>query len=98
MASIETCPDRQMLQDYLLGKLPVSQQQSTESHVAECQPCVETLLNLKTDCRIAEEAGHEVARIRETAERREPLHRQRRSTPHQRARWLLANAQAGRPG
>ena len=46
---VETCPKPEILIDFLLGKLPSDQQDYTESHIADCEPCGDTIRSLKID-------------------------------------------------
>ena len=54
------CPQPEMLSDFLLGKLDLESSQQCESHLAQCNPCVETIsgLNLNdTFMSLVEEVG-----------------------------------------
>ena len=46
---LSNCPDSQTLVDFLLGKLPASEIEDCQRHVANCAPCVDTIHGLKTD-------------------------------------------------
>ncbi|MFT5301051.1 MAG: hypothetical protein ACI87E_001445 [Mariniblastus sp.] len=43
------CPDSQILADFLLGKLPSGVLDACRLHLADCDPCVETIRGLKID-------------------------------------------------
>ena len=45
-AKLKTCPDSEMLTEFLLGKLPDAQLESYEYHLSTCPPCTETIRSL----------------------------------------------------
>ena len=53
------CPDREVLQQFLLGQLSIDEIENCQQHLSECKPCVETVADLKindTFTGIAEDA------------------------------------------
>ena len=49
MSKTLTHPEHDVLSAFGLGKLPPERSREVESHIAECEPCCETLLNLQSD-------------------------------------------------
>ncbi len=49
LTELKDCPDSQTLVDFLLGKLPSSAIENCREHLADCDPCVETIRGLKMD-------------------------------------------------
>ncbi len=41
------CPGKELLTDFVLGKLPQPDFEACESHLAECPPCVETIQSIE---------------------------------------------------
>jgi len=42
-------PSREELSAYSLGELPQEQAVAIDSHISECQPCCETIVDLSSD-------------------------------------------------
>src|SRR2546422_102492 len=47
MEPIADCPDRDLLERYLLGLVPAGERPSLEKHLARCAQCVALLLTLR---------------------------------------------------
>jgi hypothetical protein len=45
----KACPQPKTLSDFLLGKLDFESSQQCESHLAECEPCIETISGLNVN-------------------------------------------------
>ena len=43
------CPDREILKQFLLGQLPITEIEDCQSHLSHCDPCVETVAGLKVE-------------------------------------------------
>ena len=51
---LQTCPQREQLVDYLLGKLPSEDSSFCEAHIADCEPCEETIRSLDASDTLSE--------------------------------------------
>ena len=51
---LQPCPQRDQLVDYLLGKLPSEDSSFCEAHIADCEPCEETIRSLDASDTLSE--------------------------------------------
>jgi formylglycine-generating enzyme required for sulfatase activity/predicted Ser/Thr protein kinase len=48
-----SCPEIQVLEQFMVGKVPAAEAQRLEQHLQDCPPCLETLNGLKVDDSLA---------------------------------------------
>ena len=54
LTELERCPERDQLVDYLLGRLPSEDSSFCEAHLAECDPCEQTIRSLDVSDTLSE--------------------------------------------
>ena len=55
---LDSCPEKTSLVDFLLGKLPVTELQTYENHISECDVCEDTIRGLGASDTLSEIAGN----------------------------------------
>ena len=64
---LEQCPERDQLVDYLLGRLPSEDSSFCEAHLAECNPCEQTIRSLDVSDTLSELAQNGLGKTEKLA-------------------------------